>query len=81
MGLALLAAPATAQDRTARLLGELADAHGPSGFEEPVRKIVVRELAPLTDSIRYEKKDRRSCSMPIWTRWAAWCAASPRAGC
>lgn len=54
LGLALLAAPATAQDRTARLLGELADAHGPSGFEEPVRKIVVRELAPLTDSIRYD---------------------------
>ncbi len=48
--------PATAQepDRTERLLAELADAAGPSGFEEPVRAIVVRELTPLADKISYD---------------------------
>lgn len=50
----LLAGPAVAQDRTAKLLGELADAHGPPGFEEPVRAIMVRELKPLSDTIRYD---------------------------
>ena len=33
------------------LLIELSEAHGPSGFEESVRKIMRRELTPLTDSI------------------------------
>ncbi len=41
-------------DRTERLLGELADAPGPSGFEEAVRKIMVRELKPLSDEVRYD---------------------------
>ena len=31
-------------DRVARLLEELSDAPGPSGFEGPVREIVAREL-------------------------------------
>jgi len=44
----------TSGDRTERLLGELADAPGPSGFEEAVRKIMVRELKPLSDEIRYD---------------------------
>lgn len=48
------ASPAAAQDRTERLLAELADAPGPPGFEEPVRKIMVRELKPLADSISYD---------------------------
>ena len=48
-----LAARATG-DRTERLLGELADAPSPSGFEEAVRKIMVRELKPLSDEIRYD---------------------------
>lgn len=48
-----LAARATG-DRTERLLGELADAPGPSGFEEAVRKIMVRELKPLSDEVRYD---------------------------
>ena len=50
----LLAAPAQAQDATARLLGELADAPGPSGFEEAVRAIMVRELKPSADRISYD---------------------------
>lgn len=54
MVVALVAAPAVAQDRTATLLGELADAHGPPGFEEPVRAIMVRELKSVSDTIRYD---------------------------
>jgi len=53
---ACLAGPAVAApgDRVERLLGELADAAGPPGFEEPVRAIMVRELAPLADKISYD---------------------------
>ena len=51
MALPVSAAPG---DRTERLLGELADAHGPPGFEEPVRAIVVRELAPLAQKLSYD---------------------------
>ncbi len=51
----LAAAPAVAKgDRTEHLLGELADAPGPSGFEEAVRKVMVRELKPLSDDLRYD---------------------------
>lgn len=43
--LLLTAAPAFAQgDRTTRLIEELTNAPGPSGFEGPVREIVAREL-------------------------------------
>lgn len=42
-------APAQSGDRVERLLGELADAPGPSGYEEDVRRIVVREVKPLAD--------------------------------
>ena len=38
-------------DRIERLLKELSEAFGPSGFEGQVRSIVRRELAPLADSI------------------------------
>ncbi len=48
-----LAAPAAAQDRTRALLKELADAHGPPGYEEPVRAVMVRELKPLADELTY----------------------------
>ena len=48
------AAPAQPGDRVERLLGELADAPGPSGFEEDVRRIVVREVRPLADSVTYD---------------------------
>jgi putative aminopeptidase FrvX len=50
----LEASPALAQDRAERLLGELADAPGPSGFEEAVRAIMVRELKPLADRVTYD---------------------------
>ena len=50
------AMPATAEpaDNTARLLQQLSNAPGPSGFEEPVRKIMVDELRPVSDEIRYD---------------------------
>jgi endoglucanase len=38
-------------DATARLLAELSNAHGPSGFEGPVRAIVQREMKPLADRL------------------------------
>ena len=43
-----------AQDSTVSLLQQLADAPGPSGFEEPVRKIMVARLRPYSDSISYD---------------------------
>jgi putative aminopeptidase FrvX len=48
--------PTAAQpgDRTQRLLAELADASGPPGFEEDVRRIVVREVKPLADRVSYD---------------------------
>lgn len=56
MALVGLTAPAAAQrgDRTERLLAELADAPGPPGFEEDVRRIVVREVRPLADKVSYD---------------------------
>jgi putative aminopeptidase FrvX len=45
---------ARAQDTTVALLRQLADAPGPSGFEEPVRKIMVDRMKPYADSIRYD---------------------------
>jgi putative aminopeptidase FrvX len=44
---------ANAQD-TVALLQQLADAPGPSGFEEPVRKIMVERMKPYASSIRYD---------------------------
>jgi endoglucanase len=48
MGLlcALAASAAMSEDRTEALLRELSNAPAPSGFEEPVRAIMVRELKP-----------------------------------
>jgi len=43
----LTAYSASAADRTEALLKELSEASGPSGFEEPVRAIMVREMKPL----------------------------------
>ncbi|MBU6247974.1 MAG: M42 family metallopeptidase [Xanthomonadaceae bacterium] len=48
------ARPAAGGDRTERLLRQLADAPGPSGFEEPVRAIMVREMKPFADRISYD---------------------------
>ncbi len=53
--LALLLAAATISaaepDRTAKLLEELSNAFGPSGYEADVRAIMRRELAPYSDRI------------------------------
>ena len=46
--------PAAAQDRQERLLRELSEAAGPSGFEEPVRAVVVREMKPLADRLTFD---------------------------
>ena len=41
-----MSAPAAPEDRTRSLLQELSDAAGPPGFEEEVRRIMVREMKP-----------------------------------
>jgi hypothetical protein len=46
--------PATAGDETQQLLQALADAPGPSGFEDPVRKIMVEHMKPLSDKLSYD---------------------------
>lgn len=51
---ALAAVPLLAQDQTVDLLRKLADAPGPPGFEEPVRKIMVDAMKPYASSIRYD---------------------------
>jgi len=52
----LLAIPfgAQAQDATQQLLQVLADAPGPPGYEEPVRKIMVERMTPLADKVSYD---------------------------
>jgi putative aminopeptidase FrvX len=46
-------APA-ANDETVQLLQALADAPGPPGFEDPVRKIMVERMRPLADKVSYD---------------------------
>jgi len=53
-GNGLLVQPAVAQDRTTELLRTLSEAPAPSGFEEPMRKIMVREMKPLADQVSYD---------------------------
>lgn len=48
------AAAADPMDSTAKVLQQLSEAPGPSGFEEPVRKIMVDQLRPVTDEISYD---------------------------
>jgi endoglucanase len=43
-----------AGDETQQLLQSLADAPGPSGFEEPVRKIMVERMKPLAEKLSYD---------------------------
>ena len=50
----LAALPLTAQDRTIELLRQLADAPGPPGFEEPIRKLMVEAMKPYASSIRFD---------------------------
>lgn len=54
IALALVPQAVLAQDRTEALLRELVDAPGPPGFEEAVRRVMVREMRPLADSIAYD---------------------------
>ena len=46
--------PTQAGDRVETLLQTLADAPGPSGYEEQVRAVMVRELKPLAAHISYD---------------------------
>src|SRR3984885_15646765 len=48
------APPALSRDRVESLLQSLADAPGPSGYEEEVRAIMVRELKPFATHISYD---------------------------
>ncbi len=48
LGLSTLA---WAQDDVIRLMQQLTAAPGPSGYEEPVRKIMVEQMRPLADRI------------------------------
>ncbi|MGC1389228.1 MAG: M42 family metallopeptidase [Steroidobacteraceae bacterium] len=41
-------------DRVVELLQTLSNAHGPSGFEEPVRKIMVERMKPWSEKITYD---------------------------
>jgi putative aminopeptidase FrvX len=54
MGIGLFPQAAPAQDRTAELLRVLSEAPAPSGFEEPVRKIMVHEMKLLADQLTYD---------------------------
>ena len=47
-------APLAAQDRTIELLRQLADAPGPPGFEESIRKVMVDQMKPFVSSITYD---------------------------
>ena len=51
---ALIPVHAAAQDRTVALLQQLADAPGPPGFEEPIRKVMVDTMKPLASSITFD---------------------------
>ncbi len=42
------------QDETVHLLQTLADAPGPSGFEDPVRKIMVEHMKPVAGKLSYD---------------------------
>ncbi len=50
----LLSTPLLAQDATINLLREVSEAAGPSGFEEPVRKLLVQRMQPYAASLRYD---------------------------
>ena len=48
------APPTLAHDRVETLLQSLSDAAGPSGYEEDVRKIMVKELKPYSTQLSYD---------------------------
>lgn len=51
---AFFAPLACSQDQTIHILQRIADAPGPSGFEEPIRKVMVEYMKPLSSSLRYD---------------------------
>ena len=51
---AFFATPACSQDQTIQILQRIADAPGPSGFEEPIRRVMVEYMKPLSSSLRYD---------------------------
>jgi putative aminopeptidase FrvX len=51
---AFFATPACSQDQTIQMLQRIADTPGPSGFEEPIRKVMVEYMKPLSSSLRYD---------------------------
>lgn len=54
VGILAAGAIGLAQDRTVDLLRKLTDAAGPSGFEEPIRKVMVDEMRPYASSITFD---------------------------
>lgn len=52
--LVLLNGASAQQDTVVQLLQTLADAPGPPGFEEPVRKIMVERMKPFSDRISFD---------------------------
>jgi endoglucanase len=51
---AFAAIPIYSQDRVTGLLERLSNAPGPSGFEEPIRKVMVEEMKPFASSITFD---------------------------
>lgn len=49
-----MAAPSYSQDHVVNLLERLSNAAGPSGFEEPIRKVMVQEMKPLASSLAFD---------------------------
>ena len=56
LALVIVAAPSRglAQDRTVALLQQITDTPGPPGFEEPIRKVMVDLMKPLSSSIAFD---------------------------
>jgi putative aminopeptidase FrvX len=48
------ATTAAAQDRVVTLLQQLTDTPGPPGFEEPIRKVLVDLMKPLSSSVTFD---------------------------
>src|SRR5215213_9813999 len=52
--LSAAASTAAAQDATITLLQQLADTPGPPGFEEPIRKVMVDHMKPLSTTLTFD---------------------------
>lgn len=50
----LVSSALSAQDPTIEMMRALTHAHGPSGYEGPVGKVVLSYLEPVVDEIRYD---------------------------